>query len=154
MALRTEDLEAILSDDPRLNFAGVMAYDELPEIIEDYPTGLVFNTDSSKQSGEHWISIYFDRNKNAQYMCSFGTQPYGRLVTLLERNSYQTKYNTTQLQSILSDVCGYYSAYHLLTAARGYNLQEIIDTFDIKRPLKNDQLVREYIYEYARWKSK
>ena len=149
MALSTEDLRTILSNDARLNFAGVMAYDELPEIIEDYPTGLVFNTDSSKKSGEHWISIYFDRNKNAQYLCSFGTQPYGRLLDLLERNSYQAKYNTTQLQSILSQTCGFYSAYHLIVAARGYSLKEIIDTFDVKRPLKNDELVREYIYKYV-----
>ena len=134
MALTTEDLETILNLDPILEFAGVKAYDKIPSKVSSYPCGFVINTDPSHKKGEHWISIYFDGERRCQYFCSFGTSPFGQTFDFVKANSNSVCYNKKTIQSFFSSFCGYYAAYHLLLACRGYSLLDVIKTFDLTDP--------------------
>ena len=149
MALNTRELQALLENDPVLHFCGVRAYDQIPSKVERYPCGFVFNTHVSNKPGQHWISIYFSKNRDCSYLCSFGTDPFGALYDLIEANSAAVYVNKTLIQSFYSPVCGYYAAYHQLLSARGQDLKAIVDTFDTNRPLKNDILVQEYVHKHA-----
>ena len=148
MLLTTTDIEILLNQDPVLRFGGVKAYNEIPAKVESYPQGYVINTDPSHKKGSHWISIYFDREMKCQYFCSFGTVPFGKTYDFVKANSCSVTYNKYTIQSLFSSVCGYYSVYHLLLAARGRSLEDIVKNFDLQDPLKNDNKVLEFVLAY------
>ena len=84
--LTTTDLYAILSRDKRTSsFRGVFASDELP-ICALTSSLYVCNTDPSTKGGEHWIVIYFDEKRRAEYFDSFGMHP-----TVSEFEEFMTK---------------------------------------------------------------
>ena len=148
MALTTTDLEILLNRDPILEFGGVKSYDEIPSKVEFYPRGYVINTHPGYKKGEHWISIHFDSYRRCQYFCSFGTVPFGKTYDFVKANSDSVNYNKNLVQSPFSSVCGYYSLYHLVLAARGYSLADVIKTFDIDDPVSNDSRVIDFTIAY------
>lgn len=149
MALTTEELETILRLDPVLDFCGVTAYDRIPTRVYRYPCGFVANTDPSDKKGEHWISLYFNEQRECQYLCALGTEPYGKLRAFATANSHVVFYNKRTLQNVVGPMCGYYSAYHLLQASRGKTLEQIINAFDEADPVKNDDKVQSYLHQYV-----
>lgn len=154
MELTTADLETILNLDPFLRFCGVKSYDTLPKNVSSYPCGFVVNTDPSYRKGEHWISVYFDNEKNCQYFCSFATEPFGKMYDFIKKNSFKTHYNVRPLQSYYSSCCGFFAVYHLLLASRGFSLLDVVKTFEEKEPLENDRLVENFVYSYIEKRSK
>ena len=71
--LNTEEITNLLLRDKRTKTSsrGVFASDELPLIA---PTSSLYicNTDSSSQPGKHWVAIYIDNKKKADFFDSFG----------------------------------------------------------------------------------
>jgi len=65
--MNTQQIDYIIRRHVR-GFDGVYSSDTLP----DNPKLLVANTQPSDQDGEHWISIYVDRNGDGKYFDSFG----------------------------------------------------------------------------------
>jgi len=53
-------------------FLGAFPKDKLPKTRK--PCGLIINTDSSNNPGEHWVAIYTDNNCS-EYFDSFGLPP-------------------------------------------------------------------------------
>ena len=147
--LTNYQLEDILKHDPILNFCGVFPYDKIPWRVQQYPCGFIVNTDKSHKPGEHWISLYFDRQRNCQYFCPLGTQPFGLLFDFAERNSNTTYYNQTTLQHPMDSLCGYYCVYHLLHAARGSTLYDIVNRFSTSMLKKNDQVIFDFVHSWV-----
>ena len=147
-ALNSRELETLLKYDGQLRFMGVFASDQLTDIKVLKPGGLILNTDPASLPGTHWISIYFQSDGVSQYLCSGGTEPWGPLRSFLEKNSTSTQYNTNILQPRHSQLCGYYSAFHLIAACRGHSLKQIVKKFDYNTPHLNDQVVKYFIYNY------
>jgi len=62
------------------NFIGVFPRDKLPLKLKR-PCGLVINTDSAQEPGEHWVAIYLLRNGKGEYFDPFGLPPLHKDLT-------------------------------------------------------------------------
>lgn len=64
-------------EDPAANqkFCGVFAIDELSEIIDKRPHGLVSNTDPSSSPGQHWVAFYFPSKHKGEFCGSYAHPP-------------------------------------------------------------------------------
>ena len=148
-ALTNTELEAILRYDTVLNFGGVFAIDQIPFWVDEYPKGIIFNVDEKNEPGSHWISIYFDSNKECQYFCPLATEPFGSVLDFVIRNSHNACYNKTLIQNPLSAVCGYYCIYHLVHAARHYKLPEVVNHFANDNSKSNDEKVFNFVNSWV-----
>ena len=102
--LNTVEIKNLLASDKRTktSFRGVFASDELPLKA---PTSSLYvcNTDPSSQPGKHWIVIYTDSKKRAEFFDSFGVHPSVRgFETFLENNSLRWTHNIIKLYNIHS----------------------------------------------------
>ena len=130
MELNTRQLLEIIGKDPQINcFLGVYARDQLPLVLL-YPACFIVNTDTSDMSGEHWLAVYYDENKQADFFDSYGNNPklFG-LDRYLNKTSSSWKFNQVQLQSVKSHVCGYYCALFLMYRARGFSMNHFVQRF-------------------------
>lgn len=88
-------------------FEGVFALDTLPVYVLRKPSIYIVNLDKSSQGGSHWCAIYFNSNGGAFWFDSFGLYPIKKEIEIfLFRNCQSWTFNSKQLQSINSDVCG------------------------------------------------
>ena len=55
---------------------GVYSVETLPKYVDLYPSCYVVNTDEGTDSGKHWACVYFNSNYTAEFLCSFGNNPY------------------------------------------------------------------------------
>lgn len=70
-------------------FNEVYARNEIPDII-NYPACIVINTKPRNNEGEHWLAVYYDKNKNAEFFDSYGHHPeYFKLTSFLNKTSNQ-----------------------------------------------------------------
>lgn len=132
--MNTSQLTCVLNCDSFLKHVerGVLAVDQLQKAsIQQYPSAYIVNTDPSSKRGNHWIAFYFDANKNGEFFDSYGNSPRSYSQTFLNfllQNADKYQYNDRKLQSDHSTVCGQFSAYYLMFKARGYSMQEIVDS--------------------------
>ncbi len=100
----------------------VIARDELPHHIE-YPSCYIINTKPRTHSGEHWLALYYDGNKNAFFFDSYGQPPSAyRLEKFLEKTSKSWSCNRKRIQGY-SSFCGYYCVLFLLFKSRNETLK-------------------------------
>lgn len=145
--MNSRQIYAILQ--PRLgeNFCGVFASDKVPVKIESYPAGIVINTDPSDQPGKHWLALFVDSEKRAEYFDSFGRQPeLPSILRLLKTSCVSYECSGARVQGFFSSVCGHYSVYFLLERFGGVSMREILEKFDADYE-ENDILVTDWINE-------
>jgi hypothetical protein len=120
------------------HFKSVLPRDKLPS-KRKFPAAYVINTQGSSHPGEHWLAIYYDKNGNCDFFDSFGIAPsfYG-LVDFLNKTSNKWNYNNKQVQSLMSEFCGYYCTYFILLRCRNIPMDIILKFFDRKDFFKND----------------
>ncbi|KAG8223665.1 hypothetical protein J437_LFUL001772, partial [Ladona fulva] len=87
---------------------GVNAADTLP-VLAERPCAFIASTYPKNKPGEHWVVFFIDGNGVCEYFDSFG-EP---LIIVhhkmfIKRNSNQSVYNNSSLQSPTSSVCGHY----------------------------------------------
>ena len=122
-----------------------MAFNVLPRII-CYPSAIVVNTQSENQEGEHWLAMYFDKNRFCEFFDSFGLGPdYYNLELYVKTFASDLHFNNSQLQSYDSDTCGYYCIHFILLKSRGFSLLEIVSMFDKEDLKNNDNIIRNVI---------
>jgi len=109
--LNNFELEKILKNEP--GFRGVFARDMLPNKIRKYECGIV-NLDTVGGKGTHWV-CYFNspEEKYVEYFDSYGLAPPEELEKYLLTSRKQITYNTIELQSRNSQLCGYYCIYYM-----------------------------------------
>jgi hypothetical protein len=131
----------------RTVFQGLGASDFLPSRIR-YPSAHIFNTDKQSGPGIHWVSVYFDKDGNAEFFDSFGLDPgvYG-FSGFLRRHSRSFSYNHIQLQSLHSITCGYFCIFFLFHRCRGIPMSTIVSWFDPICKNWNDHAVSEFVYD-------
>ena len=107
----------------------------------EYPGSYVVNTDPSTAPGEHWVAMFFNNPRSAEFFNSYGLHPivYG-LTDFLDSHSSSWDYNSKTLQSLISEVCGHYTVYYILFRSRGCSLSEILTHFSNNFSL-NDKLL-------------
>jgi len=104
-------------------------------------TAIVINTAPSWSSGDHWVGVFKDAN-NAIYFDSYGRPPPLLLHDYLGKNY---SYSETQLQSLLSTVCGQYCIAFILLMCKGKSLRFVVQSLDQGNKILNDHLVNSDI---------
>ena len=104
-------------------FLGVFSSDQLPVTVQNFPTILVANTDTSKQPGTHWVCIFINKEKHGFYFDSYGLTPLKpSFITFLNRNCSSWSHNHHHLQGLFSTVCGQYCCVFLAYVCNMYNV--------------------------------
>jgi hypothetical protein len=136
----------ILKRDPytKHSFKGVYPSDRCPRTLKR-GSCYVVNTDPTQYPGRHWVCIYVPEGKGAvEYFDSYGRPP--TTIPGIARVLRNARYNTKQIQSLYSDVCGHHCIYYLLNKCRGKSMGTIVSRFtndlrrndkNVKRALKN-----------------
>ena len=133
------------------SFLGVFPMDLLPkqEVLQR-PFSLIVNTAPSSHKGQHWLAVYVDDEGQGEMFDSYGHSASfydRRLEHFLQRNCMFHVYNSRQVQSFTSDVCGQFCLFFLLHRCRGIPADSIVNTFS-KRTHQNDELVDHFIQKH------
>lgn len=113
-------------------------------IISQYlfPYCLVVNTDKEGQPGTHWVAIYVNNNKEAEYFDSFGKPPNDEIAKFL--NQFELVHiNKNKIQSNYDTSCGPHVIYYLIQKCRGNSLNTIIKELNSSF---SDSLVKMFVY--------
>lgn len=105
---------------------------------------IIVNTDDHKKSGTHWTAIYIDNRGVGTYFDSFGLPPRDpKILERLRLNCSVWKWNTHQVQSEESDVCGEFSLLFLYHMFSGGTLISFNELFT-KNLTKNDYVAKSF----------
>ena len=146
--MNTFQIKDILSRDKQTKpyFLGVFARDELPTISK-YPACFIFNTDKRNEPGQHWLAIYFVKDKNAEFFDSLGYSPsFYKVDKFLDRYSKKYIWNEKRIQGFFSKFCGLYCVFYLYLRFRNKTLKNIQELFDLNFE-KNDLFIEKLIKE-------
>ena len=144
--MNTDQLKRILDTDAwtRVVFRDVLPRNHTPSLENlcyNRPVGYILNTDPCNQPGEHWVALFIAADGDGDYFDSYGLPPlHPELTSLMTRGSRVWTWNTRQLQSIATAVCGQYCVFYELHRARGYTMDDIVHMFE-GSPADNDTLV-------------
>src|SRR5437868_4043398 len=122
-------IESVLRNDKHtvgLSQIGVYPCDKTPKTVT-FPSAFVFNTDSSKGPGRHWVAIYYDRRGHGTYFDSLGGKPFPKTIEsfFLKHGKYHNWINKA-VQGRQSNSCGHYCLQYLIYRARGHSSANII----------------------------
>ncbi len=132
----------------RINFLGVFARDNMPE-INTFPCCLIANIDDSNSPGRHWIAIIYLSTKNSEFFDSIALPPFTYGFSL--QNSRTIPY---RLQGLTSNVCGHYCLCFLYYRSQGYSLSKFYQLFSSSDHTWNDLQVRNFVSRAKRASSK
>lgn len=122
---------------------GVIAVDLLPSSVS-YPCCMIVNTDPSDNSGKHWIAIFIDALREANYFCSYG-QPPGRLFKdWLATHSRAWMFVRKRIQGELSTTCGQYCVCYLHFRCRGVSTKQFLSLFSCAGS-ENDEIIAAFV---------
>lgn len=131
-------------------FTRVYAANRLPNSIS-IPCGIVVNTDPDFKPGSHWVAIYIDKFRNGEYFDSYGLPPFvSHHQQFLRSNCKRLVYNTVEMQSLNSDVCGQYCLLYLYFRAHARSLADFQKLFS-QNTLENDQILRFNFKQYFKF---
>ena len=143
--MNTAEIDRFVRSACRGPFQGVYSIDTLPAT----PRLLVCNTDLSHLPGKHWVALYVDSRRRGEYFDSFGRKPPSVLENYMNEHCIGWIYNTSQLQSIVSNYCGYYCCYFCVLRCRGVDLTRIVNSLTSDTGY-NDSIVRDFVCD-ERW---
>ena len=111
----------------------------------EYPGSYVVSTNPSTAPGEHWVVMFFNNQRSAEFFDSYGLHPIVYVLTdFLDSHSSSLTYNSKTLQSLISEVCGHYTVYYILFYSRGCSLSAILTHFSSNVSL-NDKTIERFI---------
>lgn len=140
--MNTIQLNKILKIDKKTKnkFIGTFPIDLLPKNIK-YPSCMIINNQPSNQEGEHWVAVYFNKNKTCDFFDSFGNSPkFYKINKYLNRYSKRVYSNKIKIQSNYSLYCGIYCILFLLFKCRGFSMKKFTNFF--KNPNYNDKHIK------------
>lgn len=118
-----------------INFLGVLACDQLPNIIiNSVPAIVVINTQPSTMPGAHWLAVYIDRYRYGYFFDSFGHAPTYHdfpedINIFLQKNCIDVCYSKKQVQNDGSVTCGQHCIYLLCHIQSGITYQKVLDMY-------------------------
>ena len=148
--MNTQELDSYMKTDPWIAryYGGVVAKDLLPSTTMK-PSFYIVNQDTSEKVGSHWIAMFLLDGHMSEYFDPLGKEPdldFKRYMTL-QSQSYQ--FNEKRCQNYSSNLCGQYCLFYCYFRARGYSMTDILDMFNEKDLVYNDQMVY-FFYEYTK----
>jgi hypothetical protein len=143
--LTDSDLK-ILSNKLNIKLNQVAMKDEISKLQNG---NYILNLQNHNQSGSHWTA--FIKNRKKIYYCdSFGIIMPQEELDLFKDEKDLIYYNTTQIQDINSQCCGYFALGFLLYSKnnKGLNLNNFLEMFNTKNLKQNDIIIKNYIKKY------
>ena len=110
-------------------FFGVYPIDQLPHFIPHLPVIIIVNTHTHNLEGEHWKTVFIDKDKNGELFDSLALPVSRRLVRWLNIFTRKWKTNHLSYQDPLSATCGAYALYYTLLRLDVVNLESVTETF-------------------------
>ena len=143
----TSQILAALESDPvtRKKFCGVFSSDHLPKVVDRFPCGFIANTGPADKPGLHWVCFYFQSKLKGEFFDSYGRPPdyYQEIFKeYLINHGDNWTFNSKQLQSVSSDVCGQYCVFYLSHRARGHSMNTIVNMLDSNRNVNDKKVFR------------
>ena len=145
--MNTKEISEYLNRDLicRKIFYGVYA-DKISK-LHSLPALIVCNSDISSRSGEHWIVLYVDENRRAEYFDSIGRFPTKWFKTFLDDNCTAWIWNEKQLQSVIIKFCGHYWIFYCLYRSTGVDVRKRAKMFTKDTSL-NDSIVHNCVCKF------
>jgi hypothetical protein len=150
-----------LCDSLKLPLNAIIMRDQLNEsTLEE--GNYILNLNTSSEQGSHWTSFVVDK-KTIYYLDSYGKVPPEEAVLLWNKNKYKVICNNAHIQDIASVECGFFAVYFLLVMNYGTGrtktevMKKCIKSFiidDYKKDKNNDKLVKEYLKQFLKAKTK
>ncbi len=140
--MNTVEINTFIQRDERCHamFQGVFSIDTLPDI----PRLLVCNTDPSHRPGRHWIAIHVSYDGCGEFFDSFELPPHPIFEHYMNIHCRKWTWNTKQLQSLTSCVCGFYCCFYCSLRCRGFDLNHIVHSFT-RDTAFNDFIVYDFV---------
>lgn len=147
MALTTLDIKLMIEPFQQNGiFKGVFPCDGLPEKFS-LPAGFVINLSDHNSRGSHWVGLFIDRKRTADYFDSFGFPPKQReIIRFIKKHSKRLNHNKKQIQHIISNKCGKFVILFILCKIFNKSVNQVIDKFSSNMSV-NDILI-ENLYAY------
>ena len=150
--LTTDELERAVqrcadSDVLRHAFRSIYPHIQLPILrlnTKRLPVVLIVNTDTHNLPGQHWISIYIDRNRKGELFDSLANPPSTHIERFLNRYCTTWVRNRCVYQPSYSSYCGVYVLLHVLRRAHYPTFKRFCASYFTDIPIVNDLLMRDY----------
>ena len=150
MSLSSGEIEKILPNKVLKKFKGIYMSDEIPKRENGF---YIFNLDNSKGDysqddntsiGNHWVALFIEDDK-AFYLDPFGESPLESIIKWLKRRrpNFPIWYNTTQIQDLNSQNCGWYVIDFLTDMANGVSFYDAIHKYEVNNTKKNEKLIEK-----------
>ena len=124
------------------NFNNVFSRDTLPKKITTNESGVV-NLDLHSGGGTHWVCY---RNapdsKYVEYYDSYGFVPPKSVVKYLNTSDKPILYNSSEIQSSKSIMCGYYCCQYIKDRDAGKSMYDAIHKFDVEPTDNNEKIIQ------------
>lgn len=130
---------------------GVFASNTLPQIVTQYPSAFIVNTQPLPFPGEHWVALIMHSPTQAEFFDSLGKSPtdYSQdIQNFLKKNSVQYNFKSIQLQPRYSDLCGLYVLVFLIARLCFKNSLNQVYALFSKYIQFNDDFVKRFMHEY------
>ncbi|MGN6671133.1 MAG: hypothetical protein ACTHJ4_06310 [Candidatus Nucleicultricaceae bacterium] len=111
----------------RKAYVGCFAADQIPKLRSPMPQCMVVNLDTSDGVGTHWVGIYIQSPKEADYFDSFAEWPStSEHIRHFLKQFEKINKSSKSLQSERSSACGKHVIYFLCRRCQGWPLKRII----------------------------
>lgn len=140
--MNTSEINDFLRKIP--SFVGAFPCNHIPDPDETQSAFVInlspFDASDDSIQGSHWVAIVI-RDGKGIYFDSMGLPPLqSDILKFLSQHSIRYKFNTQNLQSIHSRVCGVYCIDFITMHALGENLRGYLSSFQVDHRF-NDRLV-------------
>jgi len=131
------------------SFLGVFPYDILPPPSVTEAANLIVNTDPHTSRVSHWLAIRLQRRSYSVYVFDSYCLPplIPNITDFLRRTCTVWDYNSTQLQGLMSSVCGKYCCLFALYKDQGYSQKCFVGLFD--PAIADGQIDRFFVSEFG-----
>lgn len=110
------------------NWGGIYPSDKIPHAIcKKCNYGIIINTETSSEEGEHWVAIFLPKKGKIEYFDSFGRSPSNidYFTNFLAFN--RVKFNGEKLQGDTKKTCGQHCIFFLMCRFIGISFENIIN---------------------------
>jgi hypothetical protein len=106
------DIDLLIQKMEIKNFRRCFYKDKLKNIEPNSSYILNLNSEldenNNKNTGSHWVALVIDDNKQGIYFDSYGLEPPKEIKNLLKTNQYKFGNTTKNIQSLMSNLCGFF----------------------------------------------
>ena len=124
-------------------FFGVYPIDKLPDSVPFLPIFIVVNTDTHNLEGQHWKTIFIDKNRCGEVFDSLAQPMNDLLVRWMNRFTRKWKTNRKVYQHARSTTCGAFALYFILKRLNTPSLDAFTNSFSHSINA-NERLVRSF----------